>query len=82
MGDLSDKDSFQLTEASTRDINGKRVLDVQGVWLYNKNQYHGLLMDGDGTGKVVQQIYLMAPASEFSASNKDFEQACLSIKWR
>ena len=82
LGDLADKESFQLAEAATRDINGKRVLDIKGTWLYDRSQYHSVLIDGDGTGQVVQQMYLMAPASAFAKLDGNFESACSSIKWR
>lgn len=82
LGDLADKESFKLSEAQSRDVNGKRVLDVKGTWLFNNNQYHGLLFNGDGSGQVVQQIYLMAPESVYRTLNNDLELAAGTIKWR
>jgi hypothetical protein len=82
LGDLGDPESFKLTDARTRDLNGKRVLDVKGIWLYDNKQYHGVLINGDGSGQVVQQIYLMSPEHSFSKYDAQFEAACRSIKWR
>lgn len=82
LGDLADPESFKLTEAHTKDLNGKRVLDVKGVWLYDNKQYHGVLINGDGTGQVVQQIYLMSPERNFSKHDIQFEASCRSIRWR
>lgn len=82
LGDLADPESFKLTEAQTKDLNGKRVLDVKGVWLYDNKQYHGVLINGDGTGQVVQQIYLMSPAGTFLKHDTQFEDSCRSIRWR
>jgi hypothetical protein len=76
LGDLSDPQSFKLEKAECRDINGKRVLDVKGVWLFNRNRYHGIVITS------TQQIYLMSPPAAYARLNQSFESACRTIEWQ
>ncbi len=82
LADLSEPDSFALREARTRDIRGKRILDVCGIWQFNQQQYHGILLDADGSGCVVQQIYLLSPCDQFELHDQQFETSLQSIIWK
>ncbi len=82
---LSDKQSLQTfatSAARTEDVNGKRVLVVEGR--YKKNQYEvvHMFVDADGTGRAVQEIYFQAPADKFSLHHEQARAAMRSIKWK
>lgn len=82
LGDLSEPEAFALKEARTRDVSGKRILDVRGIWQFKQQSYHGILLNADGSGCVVQQIYLLSPADQFELYDQQFETSLQSITWK
>jgi hypothetical protein len=82
LADLSEPESFELTEARTRELAGLTVLEVRGLWLYDERSYHGVLFPVEDTGQIVQQIYLLSPAEPFALVDKLFEAVLATIQWR
>lgn len=80
-----DADYFTKTSARTEDINGKRVLVVEGSFSNNKsNQTDNktIYVDSDGTGTAVQEIYFQAPAGKYKQYAADADRAFKSINWK
>src|SRR4030095_3116550 len=64
--DKRDPKDFKMTSCRTEDVNGRRVLVVQGR--YNEIQEDALAMlidaDKDPAGSAVQEIFFQAPAAD------------------
>lgn len=82
LADLADPESFELTEACTRELSGRMVLEVRGIWLYDERLYHGVLLPVEDTGQIVQQIYLMAPPERLGQYDSQFEALLATVQWR
>ncbi|HEY9715418.1 MAG TPA: hypothetical protein V6C72_18235 [Chroococcales cyanobacterium] len=75
-------DSFAAVMIKTEDLNGKRVLMVNGRLKDTQEDLQGVLVDADGSGKFVQEIYFQAPKDLYMRYNKEARQALKSIEWK
>ncbi len=75
--------NFNISKAFTEDLNGKRVLVVEGAY---KDTEHTTTqtryVDSDGTGSAVQEISYTAPGALFNAHLPAAEKAIKSILWK
>ena len=82
---LSDKQSLQTfatSGARTEDVNGKRVLIVEGRYKQNQYDVMHMFIDADGSGRAVQEVYFQAPAHLFTQFQEQARSAWRSIKWK
>jgi hypothetical protein len=77
----SDPRAFQMEKAETIDLNGKRVLAVLGFWPASGLKSYMLMLDADGTGRFVQEIYYSAPADLYATYLSMAQASLQSIEW-
>jgi hypothetical protein len=77
-----DGKKFEVQNARTEEINKKRVLIVEGRYLQSGEKAINLFLDTDGTGTAVQEVYFVAPSSQYSAYFSIARDALYSIKWK
>ena len=75
-------EQFLMSSARTEDINGKRVLIVEGSYAASSDRIYEIYVDADGTGRVVQEIYYQAPENSYDRHAKDVMNIVQSIKWK
>jgi hypothetical protein len=78
----SDEEYFSLSSSHTEDINGKRILIVEGVWKTSGLADYGLFIDSDNTGSAVQEIHFLAPERDYVNYIDQIEQVLASIVWK
>lgn len=82
---LREKDKaerFALKDASTRSVNGKVVLVVQGHFKEIDEDIYEFFVDTDGSGTAVQELYFQAPPALFKKNIELARKALDSIKWK
>lgn len=80
--DMADPMAFQITEAFTGTIEDKRVLRIQGRWLKSLEDTLCYVVDVHGDGKIVQQLYYIAPADLFNDHKASADEVFQSVKWQ
>lgn len=78
----SNKDDFKINSARTEDLNGKRVLTIEGRYPHHGLSARTVFVDSDGTGSAVQEITFQAPTAEFFKNTAVSLNALKSIKWK
>lgn len=73
---------FTLKSARTEEINGKRVLVVEGRYNKNQNDSKHMFIDSDGTGTAVQEIFFQAPKDKFAVYGNAATQAMKTVRWK
>ena len=79
--EMADPVAFQITAASTGSLNDKRVLRISGRWLPSVEDTVSCIIDVRGDGKIVQQLYYIAPAETFNDYLPAADKIFLSVKW-
>ena len=82
LGNAADPLAYEFSKCSTIELNGKRLLAVEGQYLGSKTNTIELFIDADGSGKLIQQIYFSCPEKDFTAQEPFAREAFSSIKWR
>jgi hypothetical protein len=77
-----DPKTFTPVMIRTEDINGKRVLTVNGRLNEKQADLKSILIDAEGTGTVVQEIYFQAPKELYLRYMKAARDAMNSIQWK
>jgi len=75
---------FTKKSARTEDINGKRVLVVEGTQEKGKpeeKEEKSLFIDSDGTGTAVQEVFFLAPLNKYREHLAEVNKALSSINW-
>ena len=75
-------EDFMVRAARTEDLNGKRVLVVEGRYTGNQNDSKHIFIDSDGSGTAVQEIFFQAPKDKFGAFIGEANQAMHTARWR
>lgn len=75
-------EDFKIMVAKTQDINGKRVLSVEGEYAKHKLMARTLFVDSDNTGSAVQEITFQAPSDKFMKNIPKGAKALESIQWK
>jgi hypothetical protein len=76
---------FTKTVARTIDLNGKRVLLLEGIYDKGKadEQYvKQIYIDSDGKGTAVQEVYFQAKTAHYQKHLKAAEAAFQNIQWK
>jgi hypothetical protein len=82
IGDRADPQKFAIVLARTEDWNGRRVLTVEGRYYQHQCDTHAMLIDADGTGSTVQEIFYQAPKAEYLHYLQQVKAALQSIEWK
>lgn len=78
----SNKEDFKINSARTEDLNGKRVLTIDGRYPQHGLSARTVFVDSDGTGSAVQEITFQAPTAEFFKNSAASLNSLKSIKWK
>jgi hypothetical protein len=78
----NDPTVFSPVMIKTEDINGKRVLTVNGRLNEKQADVKSILIDADGSGTVVQEVYFQAPKELYLRYMKAARDAMESIEWK
>ena len=73
---------FTLRDARTEDRLGKRVLIIEGRYNEDQKDSYEILIDAQGTGRVVQEISFLAPKADFARYLFQVRAALKSIQWK
>ncbi len=76
-----DKELFNLIDISTENLNGRRVLMIEGEFMQDGITRLHIFVDADNTGRAIQELIFQAPTSDYSNSVKVGERAFDSIIW-
>jgi len=66
----------------TLTIGGKRVLMLEGVYKATNKYLQEIFINADGSGRVVQEIYFIAPQDDYCVHAVAAQGACNSIQWK
>lgn len=80
-----DPKDFAMCSAYTEDINGRRVLVVEGSFDIGKESQsdnRSIYVDADGSGTAVQEIYFQCPKEKFQGHIDEVNASLNSINWR
>ena len=80
--DKSSRQDFTIMVARTEDINGKRVLVVEGRYKEINEDAFAIFIDASGDGKAVQEVYYQAPKATYLIYLKAARDAIRLIKWK
>ncbi len=78
---LALKSAFAAEKFVTRNLNGKMVLEVTGVWKANQDHYLGIMIDSTGSGRDIYEVFLSGPQAEFEKFLPVFKASLDSIVW-
>lgn len=82
LGNYNDSRVFAMTDCKTQDLNGKRVLVIAGKWSAAEHESYSILVNPDGEGSNVQEIYFKAPTKQYKLYLPQAMQSINSIKWK
>lgn len=82
LGNMADPNFFELREIRTENLNGKNVLVIDGEWKNSQTQFHGLMIDADGSGSLVQEIFFEATPQSYAERIKEVTDALRKLKWK
>lgn len=74
--------SFKTLIAKTEDIDGKRVLLIEGSHAGSQIETRSIFVDTDGTGTAIQEIFFQAPKPEYTKHLPVATAALKSIRWK
>ncbi len=79
--DKAKSEDFKVIKKKTVNLNGKRILLVEGEFKEIKQNAYAVYVDAEGTGEVVQEIFFQAPEADYPSYFKAAEAAIKSISW-
>lgn len=82
LGKAGNTQRFSILDVRTMQLNGNRVLVVDGTWTDNRDRAAILMFPSDNTGCLVEQICYEASADDYARYLDFASNALLSIKWR
>lgn len=82
LGNYEDARAFKMESCKTEDLNGKRVLVIQGTWNATAHRSHSVLVSPDGSGSTVQEVFYKAPAADYNKHLPAIQSALKTIRWK
>lgn len=79
---MAEDGAFETERARTADLNGRRVLTVQGLWTASALKSCAIFVDAEGDGEIIQEIYYVAPDMVFDRFAGTATAALRSIEWK
>lgn len=73
---------FRMWVGKTEDLNGKRLLVVEGRFESVQEDAYILYLDAGGNGSIVQEIYFQAPKESYLRYLSVAKRAFKSIQWK
>lgn len=81
LGNISSPEAYEKLTARTQNLNGRRVLVFEGHWMEGMRYSMDIFIDADRSGRLVQQIYFIAPLDQYRRYVESVEKAFSSIVW-
>jgi len=79
----ADANVFELVNPPrTSTMSGKRVLLIEGLYKATNKYLQEMFINADGSGRVVQEIYFIAPQDDYCLHAVAAQEACNSIRWK
>lgn len=78
IGVLADKSAFKITRAQTEDLNGKRVLTIDGDWS-NGKKFHGYFIPAPDHR--IREMYFEGDKQAFDTNFRSALDSINSIQW-
>lgn len=79
---IADQDAFEKRSIQTAEIAGRRVLIIDGEWKTSQTEFHGLMIDADGSGREIQEVFFEASAIGFAKYINEVAQSIRTIEWK
>lgn len=73
---------FDIIACHTIELNGKRVLVVEGRYPESGDHILEMYIDADGTGRVIQEIYYQAPKQDYGRYLRAVQSTFETIAWK
>lgn len=73
---------FNLISARTDNVSGRRVIMIEGRYRETECDLYEVIVDTEGDGTVVQEIYYQAPKDSFFKYLRPAQKAIKSIVWK
>jgi hypothetical protein len=77
-----DPATFSPIMIKTEDLNGRRILAINGRLVEKQADVKCILIDAVGDGRVVQEVYFQAPKELYLRHMKAAREAIESIEWK
>jgi hypothetical protein len=78
----ADPTVFNLISARTDTISGRRVIVIEGRYKATESDLYEVLVDTEGDGAVIQEIYYQAPKDMYFTYLRTAQKAIKSIVWK
>lgn len=82
LGNLADPLAFDLRSARTATVGDRNVLVVDGQWRNSQTQFHGMMIDANGKGTVVQEVFFEANLQNYTRHINAVAQSLSRIRWK
>lgn len=77
-----DPKHFTVKSASTGDLNGKRVLVIEGTFIPDHVSTLAMFVDADGSGKFAQEVFYQSPDNLYEKYKNTAKASMHSIVWK
>lgn len=78
IGPLADKSAFAITHARTEELNGKRVLTIDGDWSSGK-KFHGYFIPAQNHR--IRELFFEGDTAEFDLNFRSAQRSISTIQW-
>lgn len=77
-----DSTVFQFNQAKTENLNGRRILCIEGLYKEDQIGMRAIFIPANDSGSMVQEIEYQAPKAKYNSHLNDANQAFKSIIWK
>lgn len=76
---LADEEAFEITNAETLMLSGRKILSVDGIWKLSGLIFHGIFISSDD--QQVQEIFFESSPEDFSKYIQEVRNSVFQISW-
>jgi hypothetical protein len=81
LDDIAYPELFSILSIRTDDLNGKRILLVEGRWLKEQWDTYSLFISCNESGTIIQQVYFLAPVRQYANFIAMVKRCLGAIEW-
>lgn len=81
LGESANYLAFDLTAAWTDLLNERSVMIVEGNWSRTNLRSYDVFVDVDGTGRIIQEVYYLAPPALYQQFIDEVKKCLSTIIW-
>jgi hypothetical protein len=78
---MSEDDFFERYSVETREIDGRTVLAVEGMWTRSAVKNYGIFVPGNASGTIIDELHYYAPADKYVQYLPAGQEILQSIKF-